>query len=273
MNIALLIEAARRAAYAAGEIIREGAQREILQEYKEGGSNLASQVVSEIDRAAEQAIMDHLLPTCKKFDLAILSEETEDDGGRFEKDFFWCTDPLDGTLAFLRKQEGYAVSIALVSKAGTPHLGFIYDPIEEVLYEAIKGQGVYKNQKPWKIESDNDYLTYVSDRPLAETPRADEIEALLKEKAAALGLRGFKEYKGKGLVLNAMRVLENAPACMLKLPKPELGAGSIWDYAASACFFEELNFRVSDFDGQPLELNKKENTFMNHRGTFYATFS
>lgn len=272
MDQEILIEAARKAAYAAGKIIREGAQREVLQEYKEGGHNLASQVVSEIDRAAEQAIMEHLLPTCQLFDLAILSEETEDDGGRFEKEFFWCTDPLDGTLAYLRKQDGYAVSIALVSKAAKPYLGFIYDPIEDVLYEAIKGQGVFKNQKPWTIESQNDYLTYVSDRPLAETARADEIEALLEEKAAAMGLRGFKEYKGKGLVLNAMRVLEKAPACMLKLPKPELGAGSIWDYAASACFFEELNFKVGDFDGRPLELNKKENTFMNHRGTFYATF-
>lgn len=272
MDIPLIREVARKAAYAAGEIIRAGSERDIQEEYKEGGANLASQVVSEIDRAAEKAIVAHLLATCKQNNWALLSEETEDDGLRFEKDFFWCIDPLDGTLAFLNKQKGYSVSIALVSRDGRPMLGVVYDPINDVLYEAIKGMGVFKNNKAWNPNAKNDFLTYVGDRPLAITPRAEEIDFLLKEKAKALGLKGYKEYRGSGLVLNAMRVLEQAPACMLKFPKPELGAGSIWDYAATACFFEELNLTVGDYHGKALELNKRENTFMNHRGMFYASF-
>ena len=91
---------------------------DIAVEKKQGGTSYASQVVTEVDRACETAILSHLLPTCQEFDLALLSEETEDDGSRFEEDFFWCIDPMDGTLPFINKQPGFSVSIALVAKMG-----------------------------------------------------------------------------------------------------------------------------------------------------------
>ena len=46
---------------------------------KEGGTSLASKVVTEVDKACEKAILTHLLPTCETFDLALLSEESEDE--------------------------------------------------------------------------------------------------------------------------------------------------------------------------------------------------
>ena len=71
----------------------------------------------------------------------LLSEETNDDGSRFKEDFFWCIDPMDGTLPFINKQPGFSVSIALVAKDGTPNLGIVYDPSTDTLYHAIKGKG------------------------------------------------------------------------------------------------------------------------------------
>ena len=50
-----------------------------------------------------------------------------------------------------------------------------------------------------------------------------------------------------------------------------LGGGSLWDYAATACLFGEAGAVVSDVHGDPLDLNRSDSTFMNHRGAVYAT--
>ncbi len=271
MNLLHLSQIAINAALAAGKIIQRYLHEDVPVEQKEGGDSYASQVVTVVDKACERVILTHLRPASKEFDLALLSEETEDDGSRFEKDFFWCVDPMDGTLAFIRKQPGFSVAIALVAKDGTPQLGVVFDPSTENLYHAISGQGAYKNGEPWEIQNRGVHLTYVTDRKLKETPRAVEIETLLQEQAEKSGLNGVTELSGAGSVLNAIRVLEHGPACMLKFPKKEIGGGSIWDYAATACIYQELGLPATNFAGGKLDLNRRESSFMNHEGVFYAS--
>ena len=72
--------------------------------------------------------------------------------------------------------------------------------------------------------------------------------------------------------MNGIRVLENNPACMLKLPKKEKGGGSIWDFAATACIFQELGLPATHFNGERLDLNKKDGAFMNEKGVYYSSF-
>jgi len=272
MNIHFLSQQAIQAALAAGAHIRQSLHREITVSQKQGGTSYAAQVVTEVDRACEEIILTYLLPTCEECGLALLTEETEDDKSRFQKDFFWCVDPMDGTLAFVNKRPGYSVSIALVSKEGTPHIGVVYDPSTDTLYHATKGQGAYKNGNPWEAKFPNRHLTYVTDRALAQTPRKEEIQALLHQQVSELGLQEIQEISGCGSVLNAIRVLENGPACMLKFPKEAPGGGSIWDFAATACLFQELGLPATNFAGGKLDLNRKDSTFMNHEGVFFSNF-
>jgi len=249
MDLSQLTNIAIKAALAAGKVIQQYIKEDISVELKKGGTSYASQVVTEVDRKCETAILTHLLPTCAEFGLALLSEETEDDGSRFKKDFFWCIDPMDGTLAFINKRPGFSVSIALVAKDGTPYIGVVFNPSTDTLYHAIKGNGAFKNGQPWKIKPTNDHLTYVTDRKLKDTPHASEIESLLKEEVTKLNLSGVKEIAGAGAVLNGIYVLENGPACMLKFPKKESGGGSIWDFAATACIYRELGLPATNFEG------------------------
>jgi len=107
---------------------------------------------------------------------------------------------MDGTLAFINKRPGFSVSIALVAKDGTPHIGVVYDPSTDILYHAIKGKGAFKNGRPWEIKHTNNHLTYVTDRKLKDTPRAAEIEKLLNKNATQLSLNGVKEIAGAGAV-------------------------------------------------------------------------
>ena len=272
MDLQHLANIAIESALSAGKIIRKYINDDIVVEQKEGGSTYASQVVTKVERECERIILSHLQPTCEAFDIGLLSEETKDDGSRFEKDFFWCIDPLDGTLAFINKQPGFSVSIALIAENGTSVIGVVFNPSTDTLYYAIKGHGAYKNKKPWHIKNTNDYLTYVTDKKLSDTPKHEEIQNILNNHKTSLGLKNIKEISGAGAVMCAILVLENGPACFLKLPKIATGGGSIWDYAATACMYQELDLPAKSFNGSPLNLNKKGDAFMNETGVYYSNF-
>lgn len=269
MNLTTLTNVAIIAAKSAGEIIKASSSQHTDVLYKEGGTSYASQIFTEVDKACERTIVSHLLPTCQRYDIALLTEESEGDGSRFRKDYFWCVDPLDGTLAFINKYPGFSVSIALVAKDGSPIIGVVYDPSRGMVYHAIAGQGVYKNGKLWQIKNTNTHMTYVTDRKLSATPNSDKIDTVLKRQLAKTATNTVEEMSGAGAVLNAIRVLENGPACMIKLPKGEQGGGSLWDFAATACIYRELGLQATNYHGGPLDLNRTDSTFMNHEGVLY----
>lgn len=269
MDLIPLKKIAIDAALSAGRIIRTYMGQDIRYEKKMGGSNIASQVVTQVDRECELEIKNYLLPTCTTHNLALLTEETDDDGSRFEKPYFWCVDPIDGTLAFINKEPWFSVSIALVSRGGEAVIGVVYDPSTDTLYHAAKGHGVYRNDVAWTFPPPNDYLTYLTDKPIESTPRPEELHHLLNQKVSEQNLSGMRILQGGGSVLNAISVLQHPPACMIKHPKIEEGGGSIWDFASTACMFQELGLRASNFAGEPLDLNRKDSTFMNHQGIYY----
>ena len=87
MDLEALTDQAVQAAREAGEIIRSYQDREFDVLHKEGGHTYASQVVTEVDRKAQDAILQVLGPPCEEFDLAVLTEESEDDRSRLEMPF------------------------------------------------------------------------------------------------------------------------------------------------------------------------------------------
>jgi len=271
MNLEELTRHAVQAALDAGELIRSHQDREVDVLHKEGGDTYASQVVTEVDRKAQDAILRVLGPSCEEFDLAVLTEESEDDRNRFEKECFWCIDPMDGTLPFIRKEPGYSVSIGLVAKDGSPQIGVVYDPVHDVLWQATKGQGVRRNGDPWALDTSSEELTFTYDRSFADRPERERVLRELEAYAQSIGLKKLVSTQFGGAVINACHALENSPGCHFKFPKSQEGGGSLWDYAATACLFEEAGAVVSDVHGQPLDLNRSDSTFMNHRGAVYAT--
>ena len=262
-----LCQLAAHAATMAGQMIAQRSKEKFKISSKTVGSSLASQVLTEVDIASEQLILKALNATLKQYDLALLSEETPDDQQRFEKDYFWCIDPLDGTLPFTEQQPGYAVSIALVAKDGTSQIGVIYDPTTSNLYTAINGSGAFKNDKPLKINSNQKAITLVCDRSFLHDQRFEQV----KSKLSALSDNKLNTISHGGAAMNAIWVLENHPAVYFKFPKKQAGGGSLWDYAASNCIFNELSAPSTDYEGKQLKLNRKDTTFMNKEGIFYCS--
>ncbi len=274
-DLQYLSECAINAAKNAGELIAAYADKKVEVRIKEGGDNLASQVVTEADLRSEAMIVEALQPGCEKFELGLLTEERGDDGSRFNKDYFWCVDPIDGTLSFIEGVPGYAVSIALLSRAGEALLGVICDPLTKTLYSAVKGQGAMRNGEPWSLPAASSLagrpLTLVCDRSLEEQPYYHQLLERFEAIAERTGASGLRTLHKGGAVMNGCWVLENPPGCYFKFPKPQKGGGSVWDFAAIACLFHEMGAVATDFYGQPLDLNRADSTFMNRNGVLFTT--
>jgi myo-inositol-1(or 4)-monophosphatase len=136
LNIA--IKAARRA----GQIInRASLDIERLQV----SVKQQSDYVTEVDRAAEAAIIDTIREAYPKH--AILAEETGSSG---DSEYQWIIDPLDGTTNFIHGFPQYAVSIGLAHK-GVMNQAVVYDPTRNELFTAGKGAGAYLNDKRIRV--------------------------------------------------------------------------------------------------------------------------
>lgn len=241
-------------------------------DYKNTGDSIASQVVTEVDRQSERLILDLLSSASAQYDLGLLTEEQEDDGSRFEKDYFWCVDPLDGTLPFIEGKSGYAVSIALVSRCGEPILAAIYAPCEAILYSACKGRGLFRNGERFSVRLDAKHsgqYALLFDRSMFSQAYYDVLIDRCEHWARARGYEGVSAKCAGGAVLNAMHVLEHGSGAYFKLPKAAQGGGSLWDFAATACCYREAGLHVSDMFGEPLAFNQAS-VFMNQCGVLYT---
>ncbi len=258
------------AATRAGQMIARSRPREI--EHKAGVARLASQVVTEIDRRSEDIIVDLLTPTLEPFELGLLTEERDDDGGRLTADYFWCIDPLDGTLPFIEGSPGYAVSIALVGCDGTPRIGVIHDPVEATVWHAISGCGAFRDGRRWPTEphARGEVLSVFADRSFLARDDHDAVIDALGRISGDLGLTGVRLQASRGAVMNACGVLTHPPACYFKFPAPT-GGGSVWDFAATTCLFHAVGAVATDIDGRTLDLNRADSSSMNHRGVLFAT--
>lgn len=271
-DLQMLREAATSAALKAGKLIASYANKDLDVKHKGTGDSLASDVVTEVDLMAQEIILNMLENVTNRYDLGTLGEESEDNRERFEKDYFWAIDPIDGTLPFINREAGYSTSIGLVSKSGEPVIGVIFNPRNGDLYYAVKGEGAFCNGLPWTVEeTPGAPLAYLNGKSMLTHPLKEKTLEAMEEISEKLEFKGLTTQFQGGAAMIACWVLEQAPACYFYYPKKVDGGGSIWDFAASACIFNEAGAWVSDIYGNPLDLNRADSTFMNHRGAIFAS--
>ena len=140
-----MLNIAVRAARAAGSIINRAAlDLDVLKVAAKGTNDF----VTEVDRAAEEAIIDILLDAYP--DHGILAEESGRERGSRTSDYVWIIDPLDGTTNFIHGLPIYAVSIALAFR-GRVEQAVVYDPARNDLFYASKGRGAFLNDRRLRV--------------------------------------------------------------------------------------------------------------------------
>ncbi|MCA9521569.1 MAG: hypothetical protein KC609_11375 [Myxococcales bacterium] len=128
--LAVALDLAARAAEAIQRIATEGIER----------SHKADKtLVTNADLAADALITDGLRAAFP--DEAILSEESgQRDGAGARR--IWVVDPIDGTKAYAKQIPGFSVMIGRLD-GDRPDLGVVFDPVEPVVYLALRGAGAY----------------------------------------------------------------------------------------------------------------------------------
>jgi myo-inositol-1(or 4)-monophosphatase len=140
-----MLNVAVKAARAAGAIINRAAlDLDVLKIGRKGPNDY----VSEVDRAAEEAIIGILLEAYPGH--GILAEESGRAHGAQHSEFQWIIDPLDGTTNFLHGFPVYAVSIALAHR-GQVQQAVVYDPTRNDLFYASRGRGAFLNDRRLRV--------------------------------------------------------------------------------------------------------------------------
>jgi len=144
-NLHPMINVAVKAARAAGSIINRAA---LDIESVRVSQKKANDFVTEVDQAAEQAIIETLLTAYPGH--GIWAEESGKEHGAQDSEFVWIIDPLDGTTNFIHGLPVYCVSIALAVK-GKVEQAVVYDPTRNDLFTATKGRGAFLNDRRIRV--------------------------------------------------------------------------------------------------------------------------
>ena len=140
-----MLNIAVKAARAAGAIInRASLDLDLLNV----GSKGPNDFVTEVDQAAEAAIIETLLTAYPGH--GILAEESGREHGARDSEYTWIIDPLDGTTNFIHGLPVYCVSIALAHR-GVIQQAVVYDPTRNDLFHATRGRGAYMNDRRLRV--------------------------------------------------------------------------------------------------------------------------
>jgi myo-inositol-1(or 4)-monophosphatase len=98
--------------------------------------------VTEADLAVNKYLTERLRGA--RPDYAWLSEESEDDRSRFSARRIFVVDPIDGTLAFVKRKPHFTISVAVV-EGDRPETACVYNPITDECWTAAAGEGAHLN--------------------------------------------------------------------------------------------------------------------------------
>ena len=195
-----------------------------------------SSPVSEADIAVNDLIESRLRSATP--DYGWLSEESVDDPARIGKALTWVVDPIDGTRAYLARQQDWSVSIALIEN-GSPLLAVVFAPASEEFFFATKGRGALLNDAPIAASQGAtlNFSKIAGPRPLVERlGRLQEGEGL-HPRIGSLALRLARVGEG---------ALDAAFAG---------GNSRDWDLAAADLIVHEAGGEMTTLVGEPLVYN------------------
>src|SRR3954467_6651195 len=127
----------RTAAVTAGIIASSYFRRDLRTWTKENSSP-----VSEADIVLDKFLFSAL--TTARPDYGWLSEESVDNPDRLNHARTFIVDPIDGTRGFIKGEDSWTVSLAVVEN-GTPVVGVVFAPARDEMYEATLGGGARFN--------------------------------------------------------------------------------------------------------------------------------
>ncbi len=232
-------EVAVQAVREAGDIIMAHFHGEKRISYKEGRSN----IVTDVDVLAEEKILALLQQEYPHF--SIMTEESEDIAG--DSPYTWIIDPIDGTRNYAYGIPHFCVALAL-ARGEELLLGISYDPVRGELFRAEKGQGAFLNDSPIAVST----RTSLGESLVGFDMGYDaEIGQEILGVASALWPR-----------VVSVRVMGSAALGLAYVASGRLDmyfhlALYPWDLAGGILLVSEAGGVVTELDGQPVGIQSK----------------
>ena len=202
--------------------------------YKNGNSP-----VSQADKEVDDYLRNHLLSAYP--DHGWLSEETEDQTSRLNRDRLFIVDPIDGTRGFINGQKEWCISIAIVEGDR---------PIEAVLHSPPSGRILYASRSAGTFLSETGDRISHNTKPLV-TGSKKLIETLNELPDRPFDVHPFLPSLAYRLAMVATGELDGAFA--------RRGA-SEWDIAAADLILEESGCRLTSKSGAAIRYNQRKVT-------------
>ncbi|SFN84020.1 fructose-1,6-bisphosphatase [Geodermatophilus obscurus] len=140
-------------------------------------------VVTEADRQAEAAVLDHLRLRCP--DDGVVGEE----GGQRPGGRTWLVDAIDGTLNFVSGDPFWCSAVALVDDAGAV-VSAVLHPATGELFSAARGRGCWLGDAPLTRGPGPTLANATLSTYLGPDDVGDPVVVGLARAAAALRIRG-----------------------------------------------------------------------------------
>lgn len=224
----------RASAVTAGIIAAGYFRRDLKTWTKEGASP-----VSEADIILDNYLFNAL--TSARPGYGWLSEETTDDAVRLKHSRVFIVDPIDGTRGFIRGDDSWTVSLAVVED-GIPIAGVVYAPARDEMYDAALGMGARLNGQPLVRQR----------HPGRTAPLIPAPGAVHQELQAA----GFEYTRGPYFPSLAYQLVQVATG-RLDAGVARRGARD-WDIAGAACILKEAGLGFEDVCIGALRFNRPE---------------
>ncbi|XP_003743657.1 inositol monophosphatase 1 [Galendromus occidentalis] len=226
----------------AGQMVRSAIQEDKQVETKASFADL----VTETDKGVEKLLISKL---SEKFPgHSFIGEESTAGGTKNDltDNPTWIIDPVDGTMNFVHTFPMVAVSVALAINKEIA-LGFIYNPVLELLYTARKGRGAFVNDAKLKVSSCTDLAKAVVMSEAGSGRDQERIDLIFQNMKNILPRAHGIRSLGSACMNMVMVAGGNADAYQ------EFGI-HCWDIAAGKIIVEEAGGYVCDMNGGPLDL-------------------
>jgi myo-inositol-1(or 4)-monophosphatase len=196
--------------------------------------------VSNADKRAEKTLFEEL--SRARAGYGFLMEE----GGAIEgsdKTHTWHIDPLDGTTNFLHGLPIFAISIGL-ERDGQLVAGLVYNPANDDLYIAERGQGAYLNNTRLRVAARRDLADALITCGIPPLNRAAGHARFQSELATVMRYAGNVRRLGSAALDMCFVAAGRCDAYW------ERGIQT-WDMAAGIVLIREAGGFVTDADGGP----------------------
>lgn len=194
-------------------------------------------------------VQNFLVDALKKLlpEAGFLAEEKDVHPEDAQNGFCFVIDPIDGTTNFIHNYRCSVISVGLLWN-GEPYFGAVYNPYQNRVYSAVRGEGAFCNGKPMRV----------SERPLSHALISYGTTPYYKDTLtdAMFGLSRELFLAGGDIRRSGSAAFD---LCMVASGRSDVFFEmrlSPWDYAAGMLLITEAGGWITRVDGKPIRVGE-----------------